>query len=518
MTTEAARSLAPGHAAQRWVPVALGLAGIALAHLSLLTFDPGLGELEGIEDAFFEPTSASPGVVMLCWLWLLYIRGRRLRGFEGRESPLAGSCLLLVGSGLCLWAHYVGVQTLLIFSLSLLVLASGLLLGGSGALRTLLFPSAFLLLAIPVPTPFLNAVMYPLQLANAAAAGFVLEIVGFEPIVSGDLIFVGERVFQVIESCSGLRTVLTVVMSTCIYTELCWHDRRRTVVLIALSPLVGIVANHLRILTIIFNPYAGIASVHAAQGLAMLVVAVVLIALLDAMLARIWKTPPEPHLPSQPASGTLPLTISGSYAVICMSLAVASLGLTPWTAPTEDLVPLVRIKAELSGWQLTGFKPDAEFLGSVRYDEFIAHRYDRGDAPMVELFVASDRRLDPILGIGSDKTLIPGRGGVPIPVDVDLGAPSEFLDAEVIRLPGELRLVYHWKVGLGSHWQELYRGVLALDRSPLRRPGRAAVVRISTPIEQDGEGLAEAVARLQTFVHELHDDFVQAGVWPGSTS
>ena len=514
MTAEAPSGTVSGHAAWRWAPVALGLAGIAVAHLSLLTYDPGPSHLVGVEDALFEPTSASSGVVMLCWLWLLYMRWQRLRGFEGRESPLAGSCLLLVGSGLCLWAHYVGVQTLLIFSLSLLVLASGTLLGGSGALRTLLFPSAFLLLATPVPTPFLNAVMYPLQLANAAAVGFVLEIAGFEPIVSGDLIFVVDRVFQVIESCSGLRTLLTVVMSTCIYTELCWHDRRRTLVLIALSPLVGLIANHLRILTIIFNPYASIAGVHAAQGLAMLVFAVVSIALLDVMLARVWKTPPEPHLPAQPRIGRLPLAISASYAVICISLAVASLGLTPWTTPREDLVPLIRIKAELSGWRLKGFKPDAEFLGSVRYDEFIAHRYDRGDQPSVDLFVASDRRLDPMLGIGSEKTRIPGPGGVPIPVDLDLGAPSEFLDAEVIRLPGELLLVYHWKVGLESHWQELYRGVLGLDRSPLRRPGRAAVVRISTPIAPDREGFGEAIARLQAFVHDLQDDFVQAGLWP----
>jgi len=498
----------------RGFPIAIGLAAIVLAHLPLLTYNPGSGSLEGIENALFETTSASPGLVMICWLWFIYMRWPRLRGFEGQESPLAGSLLLFLGAGLCVWAHYVVAPPLLVFSLSLLSLASGLLLGGPGAFRTLLFPCAFLLLAVPVPTPVVNFIMYPLQLANASAAGFVLSILGFAPVVSGELILVGDRLFQVIESCSGLRTTLVVVMSAGVYSQIAWHDRGRAIVLIALSPFVGLLTNHLRILTIIFNPYSNIASVHAAQGLVMVVFAVLIIAMLDLALARVWKTPFQPHLRADAPIGLLPSRISGSFAVICMSLAVVSLSVAPWSVSDEGIIPLVRIKADLPDWNLKGFDPDREFLGTVRFDEFIAHRYQRGDEPLVDLFVASNRRLDPLLGLGSAKTQIPGRGAVPLSVEFDLGAPGPNVDAVVIRMPTQHQLVYHWKVGLASLWEETARAILALDRSPFRRPGRSAFVRLSTPIESDPRGLADAIARLRILMEALRDDFVKLGIEP----
>ena len=514
IAAEAQGDTKPDSSGSRGFPIAIGLAAIVLAHLPLLTYNPGSGSLEGIENALFETTSASPGLVMICWLWFIYMRWPHLRGFEGQESPLAGSLLLFVGAGLCVWAHYVATPTLLVFSFSLLSLASGLLLGGMAAFRTLLFPAAFLLLAVPVPTPIVNSIMYSLQLANAAAAGFVLSLFRFAPVVSGDLIYVGDQAFQVIESCSGLRTILVVVMSACVYSQLVWHDRGRTIVLIALSPFVGILTNHLRILTIILNPYSSIASVHAAQGLVMVVFAVLIIAMLDSFLARVWKTPIQPHLQAEAPTGRLPLNVSGSFAVICTSLAVASLSVAPWSLPEEKIVPLVRIKADLPNWNLKGYEPDREFLGSVRFDEFIAHRYQRGDEPPVDLFVASNRRVDPLLGLGSTKTLVPGRGAVSLSIEFDLGAPSPNVDAAVIRMPTQHQLVYHWKIGMASVWEETARAVLALDRSPFRRLGRSAFVRLSTPIESDPRGLADAIARLRILMDALRGDFVKLGIEP----
>ncbi len=499
------------------MPVAIGLVAITIAHLPLLIDQPDSRRLEGIENVLFETTGASPALVLICWLWFLYQRLPRLRGFEGQESPVAGVLFLCLGASLCVWAHYVAAPTLLVLSLSLISLASGLLLGGVGALRTLLFPSVFLLLAMPIPTPVVNLIIYPLQLANGAAAGFVLSVFGFEPIVSADLVLVGEQLFQVIESCSGLRTIVTVVMGACVYSQLAWHDQRRTTALIVLSPFVGLLANHLRILTIILNPYSSIATVHTAQGLVMIVFAMLLIAMIDSLLARVWKTTPEPHLLAETATGRLPLVIGGSYAVICMSIAVASLSVTPWSPPEEEIVPLERIQADLPEWRVKGFQPNTEFLGTVSYDEFIAHSYTLGrlgDGPPVELFVAMNRHLDPRLGLGSAKTLIPGPGGVLIFIESGPDAVRPNVDVAIVRMATGDQLVYHWKIGLSSWWWEATRAVLALDRSPFRRAHPSAFVRISTPIDSGLAGRANATARLGTLMNALREDFIEVGVWP----
>lgn len=502
--------------------MATGLAALALAHAPLLTLETGTGDLAGIEQALFEPTGASPGVVLLCWAWLVFVRRERLRAFAGREAPIPGSLLFVLGAALCLWAHYTGVATLLVFSLALLAPASAWLLGGVGAARTLVFPSLFLLLAAPLPTPLVNAVMYPLQLANAQWAGFTLGLLGFEPVVSGDVIFVGDRVFQVIESCSGLRTVFVVLMSTALYVELCWHDRRRSLLLLGLAPIVAIVANHLRILTIIFNPYASISTVHTAQGLVMLVFAIVVIAGLDGLLARLLPTEPalryaDPRPLPRP-SGSVPVPLAASFAVLCLSLAVSSLGLESWRPPTQPGVPLTTIRAELPGWQLRGWKPDPEFLGTVRFDAFLAHEYSHPDQPSVRLFLATDHRLDPAVGLASPRTRIPAPGGVPLSSLRPLAAPAPGVEAIVVGLREGPVLVHHWRVGLASLAEELARALLALDRSPFRRAGRAAFVRLSTPIERGPRGLEEAMRRLGRFHDALREDLVKAGLAPEAAS
>ena len=496
----------------------IGVGGIALAHFPLLAYQAGQGKLTGVESALFEPTGGSPGIVMLCTAWLVWIRRRRLLGFEGREAPFPGALMLMLGCALCLWGHYTSVQMLLIVSLSCLMLASGLLLGGFGAFRTLLFPSFFLLLALPVPTPLVNAVLYPLQLMNAKAAGFTLGILGFEPIVSGDLVIVGDTVFQVIESCSGLRTTLVVVMSAALYSQLTWHDRWRSSVLLALSPLVGIGTNHLRILTIIFNPYASLSSVHAAQGVAMVVFAVIVVALLDILLARVMPTAPEPHLPVFAPVGSVSRPVTRAYAVVGLSLAVGSFGLDPWRAPEMKGSSLAGIEANLPGWQRKGIKLDREFLGTVRFDDFIAHRYLHPDLPSVDLVVGVDRRLDPMIGIGSAKTGIPGPGGVALGIEHSRLEEVSSIRAQIVRMPTQRWLVYHWNVGLAPLFEEFVRSVLALDRSPFRRARPAAFVRLATPIDLGAGGREGAHRRIEAFVTDMRDDFLRAGVWPAPGS
>ena len=81
----------------------------------------------------------------------------------------------------------------------------------------------------------------------------------------------------------------------------------------------------------------------------------------------------------------------------------------------------------------------------------------------------------------SDKTAVPGPGYTLLEkTRIRLGADGREVERLHFRRFRHHTLVYHWYLGLDSMPTELLRSALALDRGPLRRPGRSVVVRVSS--------------------------------------
>ena len=175
---------------------------------------------EGTEGFFFEPSGGSPAIVLAAWLWLLWRRRECLRSALGRPPQwLAVGLLLPLGLALALWAYHVEEPGLLVLSLMVLLPGAGALLGGTPGLRALLLPSAFLVFAVPIPAVLLNQIIFPLQLLTAQLTDWLLTLFGVPALLEGDQIFTGGRVFQVVETCSGLRLIETLTMAAVIYVE-----------------------------------------------------------------------------------------------------------------------------------------------------------------------------------------------------------------------------------------------------------------------------------------------------------
>ncbi len=82
-----------------------------------------------------------------------------------------------------------------------------------------------------------------------------------------------------------------------------------------------------------------------------------------------------------------------------------------------------------------------------------------------------------------------------------------FIDGKRVR-------VYSWFEGFDSFGVELVRSVLGLDRSPLRRPGRALALRLSTPIGRGPGAEAAAEQRLREFTSLLRRGLQKVGISP----
>ena len=122
--------------------------------------------------------------------------------------------------------------------------------------RTLLYVfliALLLVFAVPIPAPLLNAVVWKFQLWTAEYSGLLLHLLRQPALVSGDQILRSDQVFQIIEACSGLRTVETLAMLAVLMVDLFRRRGWHAALLVAASLPVGFGINGFRALTLKFS-------------------------------------------------------------------------------------------------------------------------------------------------------------------------------------------------------------------------------------------------------------------------
>lgn len=169
-----------------------------------------------------------------------------LRRAAPRPS-VAGAALL--GTGLvCFVAGQFGSE-LFLTRVSLLAVVAGLVLFlfGREHLRILAFPIAFLLLMIPLPEIIFNRIAFPLQVFASRIGETVIAAAGVPVLREGNLLMLPGRTLEVAEACSGIRSLITLVMLAIV---LGYFTERRTTgrVLIALAAVpIAVIANAARV-------------------------------------------------------------------------------------------------------------------------------------------------------------------------------------------------------------------------------------------------------------------------------
>ena len=463
-----------------------------------------------LEEWFFEPTTQPPLIIVGMAACLLFTRHRAIwAALQRPEGGLLPALLLVPAALLYFWALHTGTQDLLLLSFSLFCLGGLGALGGRKGFQAIFLPAIFLLLLVPLPATLLNHVIYPLQQANAQAASLLLNGFGVPTVVTGTIVTSDWGRFQVIETCAGLRTMITLFMSAIVYADLFQRSRAETTLLILAAPLIGAFVNFARVVLLMANPLAEIAEVHTAQGLVMTVAGVLLIAGLDSLLAK--------RLPADRArlerwagtSGT-PIT-HGSFPVLravipagfLLVMALGPFFIQPWSAPRNLWVPPYKIPMTFAGWEAEALPFDRDTMGSVLPTHSMHRIYSRGE-DQVEVFIASDRLEGRHTSLLSPKTVLPGPA---LGVALQNSRPVEGFDQParaswLAGAPGET-LSYQWlfgDLGLGT---ETLRSFLALDRSDWSSPRRLLLVQLSTRVEGGVGGRARAEKTLQRFAAAL---------------
>ena len=179
-------------------------------------------------------------------LYFVWERRTRLLGMEPRPS-LLGAGVLAVGL-LVLVVGSVGAE-LFLQRASLIVVLTGLvwLILGTGFLRELAFPLAFLVFMIPLPAIVMNAIAFPLQLFAAQSATFCMQVAGIPVLREGNTIVLTNTTLEVVEACSGIRSLQALLALGAVYGYFTQKAVWKRWALLLLSIPIAIAANAFRV-------------------------------------------------------------------------------------------------------------------------------------------------------------------------------------------------------------------------------------------------------------------------------
>lgn len=135
---------------------------------------------------------------------------------------------------------------------------------GVAHLRLLVFPLGLFLLAIPIPAILFNQIAFPLQLIASDYAARTINLLGIPALREGNVIELANMKLQVVEACSGIRSLMALATLSVTYAYFAESYWWRRIVLVAAVIPIAIIANAARVAgTGVMAHYKG---VEAAEG------------------------------------------------------------------------------------------------------------------------------------------------------------------------------------------------------------------------------------------------------------
>jgi exosortase len=259
---------------------------VLLAGFLLWLYMPTLARLIG--QWWNDPNFSHGFFVPLFAAFIIWQKRSRLASLTVRPSWWG---LLALAFGLCLLVIGQMGAELFLSRFSLLIVLAGwiVLFLGWAFFRALLFPWAFLLLMIPIPSVIFNQITFPLQLLASSVAGTILPWFGVPVLREGNVIILPAMALEVADACSGIRSLMSLATLAIIYGYLL--ERRVWVrVVLALAALpIAVAANSLRVvvtglLVQYWDPDKARGFFHEFQGWLMFVASLALLYLLHRVI------------------------------------------------------------------------------------------------------------------------------------------------------------------------------------------------------------------------------------------
>jgi len=198
-------------------------------------------------DWWTDPNYSHGFIVPIFCGWVIWKERTRIAGTPAK--PSWSGLVVILGALVLLVLGVLGAE-LYCSRTSLLFLLAGLAIQFRGwrFFRALLFPWAVLFLMVPLPAIIFNQIALPLQFQASGLATGMLQLVGVPVLREGNVIQLPSLTLDVVEACSGLRSLVSLITLSVLYGYIFERRTWRRVVLILVAAPIAVVANGVRIM------------------------------------------------------------------------------------------------------------------------------------------------------------------------------------------------------------------------------------------------------------------------------
>jgi exosortase B len=229
-------------------------------------------------------------LIIAASLWLVWQSRERLRATKISPAPISGWATLLIGLALMFLARTQDVLTAEVLSIIPVIVGCVLLSVGGPMLRVLAFPIVFICFAVPMPDWIIDGATVPLKVFISDSVTRILYLAGYPIAQNGVMIMIGSYQLLVKDACSGMNSIFALSAIGVFYAyAFRWEEKLRGLLLLVAIIPITIVANFIRVLTLVLMAYYGgpdliEGTVHDLTGIGLFVVAVILLFVFDGIL------------------------------------------------------------------------------------------------------------------------------------------------------------------------------------------------------------------------------------------
>jgi exosortase len=238
-------------------------------------------------------------------LFAIYVLWRTRERWSGTplQANNCGFLILLFAVGLMILGM-LGAEAFTT-RVSMLVLISGLIvfLAGWQKLRSLATPIGYLIFMIPLPTLIYYQLTFPLQLLASRLGASGLVTLGIPTGREGNLLFLPNCTLEVVDACSGVRSLLSLLAAVVAYVYLAEPVLWKRLALIASTVPIVILSNGVRLvatgaLSFRFGPDVDSGVLHLLLGMCSFLLALIAVLVTHKLLGLV----PNPRGTTQAAA------------------------------------------------------------------------------------------------------------------------------------------------------------------------------------------------------------------------
>ncbi len=256
----------------RWLPVAAGF---------LALYVPTYIELA--RGSWNQEYNAHGPLVLLVIVWLVWQKRQALAALPEGGATLAGVIALAIGVVFYVVGRAFEFVYFEAFSQIPILAGTLLFIFGWRGLRLMWFPLLYLIFAVPLPAPVVDAATGWLKQLVSIIAENILYDAGYPIGRTGVILTIGQYQLLVADACSGLNSMYSLTAMGLLFLYLTWDGSwTRTILLLACIWPIAFAANIVRVVTLVLITYylgdeAGQGFLHDFSGILLFLISLFLL-------------------------------------------------------------------------------------------------------------------------------------------------------------------------------------------------------------------------------------------------